>query len=168
MHYSPAMPALDRITGCTCARLRKLTRRITQHYDVRLAPAGLRVTQFSLLATLCHGGPAKLSALAGAMEMDRTTLSRNLKPLTDAGFVAVAAGDDARERLVTATERGRRAWLAARGEWRRAQDEVNRTLGVEQVVALHELLDESLARLRTARAGESDAQTPRPKHGRRE
>ena len=165
MHYSPAMPVPDRITGCTCARLRKLTRRITQHYDVRLAPAGLRVTQFSLLATLYHGGPAKLSALAGTMEMDRTTLTRNLKPLADAGFVAVAAGDDARERLVTATERGRRAWLAARGEWRRAQDEVNRALGVGKVAALHELLDESLARLHTARAGDSAA--PARRRGRR-
>jgi len=161
------MAAADRITGCTCARLRKLTRRITQHYDVRLAPAGLRVTQYSLLATLCHGGPAKLSALAGAMEMDRTTLSRNLKPLADAGFVAVAAGDDARERLVTATERGRRAWLAAREQWRRAQDEVNRVLGVGKVAALHELLEESLARLRAARTGQGEPVGSRSPHRRR-
>ena len=40
-------------SGCTCYRLRKLTRRITQHYDTRLAPSGLRVTQYSLLAHLC-------------------------------------------------------------------------------------------------------------------
>jgi DNA-binding MarR family transcriptional regulator len=145
------MPPADRITGCTCARLRKLTRRITQHYDARLAPAGLRVTQFSLLATLYHGGPAKLSELALAMEMDRTTLTRNLAPLTDAGLVRVAAGDDARERVVAATERGRRAWLAARDRWRQAQDEVNQVLGSEQVAALHDLLDESLARLRSTR-----------------
>jgi DNA-binding MarR family transcriptional regulator len=149
------MPAADRITGCTCAQLRKLTRRITQHYDARLAPAGLRVTQFSLLATLCHGGPAGLSALAESMEMDRTTLTRNLKPLAAAALVELAPGDDGRERLVAATPRGRRAWLAARAEWRRAQDEVNRVLGVDQVAALHELLGASLARLRAARTGES-------------
>ena len=145
------MPPDGRITGCTCARLRKLTRRITQHYDARLAPAGLRVTQFSLLATLHHGGPATLSALALAMEMDRTTLTRNRAPLADAGLVRVAAGDDARERVVAATERGRRAWLAARARWRQAQDEVNQVLGIEQVAALHDLLDESLARLRSTR-----------------
>jgi DNA-binding MarR family transcriptional regulator len=144
------MAAADRITGCTCARLRQLTRRLTQHYDACLAPAGLRVTQYSLLATVCRGGPATMSALATRMEMDRTTLTRDLKPLADAGLVEVAAGRDARERIVSATERGRRAWLAARERWRRAQDEVNRVLGAERVAALHELLDGSLTRLRAA------------------
>ncbi len=158
------MPAADRITGCTCARLRALTRRITQHYDARLAPAGLRVTQYSLLATLCHGGAAQLSALALAMEMDRTTLTRNLRPLADAGLVAVAAGDDGRERRVAATARGRRAWLAARARWRRAQDEVNRALGVRQVGALHALIDRSLGRLRASRNGDSEPQA-RPTPG---
>jgi len=138
------------ISGCTCHRLRQLTRRLTQHYDACLAPVGLRVTQYSLLATLCRSGPATMSRLATLMEMDRTTLTRDLKPLGDAGLVDVAAGEDARERIVSATERGRRTWRAARENWRSAQDEVNRALGPEQVAALHELLDGSLARLRAA------------------
>jgi DNA-binding MarR family transcriptional regulator len=154
----PPAPALS---GCTCHRLRKLTRRLTQHYDAYLAPAGLRVTQYSLLANLCHSGPATMSALAILMEMDRTTLTRNLKPLSDAGLVDVAAGEDARERIVSATERGRRACAAARESWRRAQDEVNRALGPEQVAALHQLLDGSLARFRVARAHEGGAAVPR-------
>jgi DNA-binding MarR family transcriptional regulator len=140
------------VSGCTCHRLRQLTRRFTRHYDACLAPAGLRVTQYSLLATLCRGGPATMSALATRMEMDRTTLTRDLRPLAGAGLVEVTPGGDARERIVSATERGRRAWRAAREGWRRAQAEVNRALGAEQVAALHELLDGSLARLRAARA----------------
>jgi len=146
----------ERVTGCTCSRLRKLTRRITQHYDAHLAPAGLRVTQYSLLANLCRGGPATMSKLAVAMAMDRTTLTRNLKPLADADLVAVTPGDDARARIVSATGRGRRAWQGARELWREAQDEVNRALGPEQVAALHDLLDDSLRRLRGARAASED------------
>lgn len=134
-------------SGCTCFRLRKLTRRMTQHYDARLAPAGLRLTQFSLLANL-RAGPLTMSALADRMEMDRTTLTRNLKPLADAGFVAVAHGEDARSRVVSVTARGRDSWGGARELWRQAQDEVNRALGAEQVAALHATLDESLARLK--------------------
>jgi DNA-binding MarR family transcriptional regulator len=134
-------------SGCTCFRLRKLTRRMTQHYDARLAPAGLRLTQFSLLANL-RAGPLTMSALADRMEMDRTTLTRNLKPLADAGFVAVAPGEDARSRVVSVTARGRDSWARARALWRQAQDEVNRALGAEQVAALHATLDESLARLK--------------------
>jgi DNA-binding MarR family transcriptional regulator len=145
------------ISGCTCDRLRKLTRRITQHYDTRLAPAGLRVTQYSLLAHLVHGGPMPISALARLMEMDRTTLTRNLKPLADAGFVDIAPGADARNRVVSATARGREARSGARELWRRAQDEVNQALGAEQVAALHAALEESLARLKDRTAGRRTA-----------
>jgi DNA-binding MarR family transcriptional regulator len=87
-----------------------------------------------------------MSALARLTEMDRTTLTRNLKPLADAGFVDIAAGTDARSRVVSATARGREARSGARELWRRAQDEVNQALGAEQVAALHALLDRSLGR----------------------
>lgn len=120
---------------------------MTQHYDARLAPSGLRLNQYSLIANL-RGGPLTMSVLAERMEMDRTTLTRNLKPLADAGLVGVAPGDDARSRVVSVTDRGRDAWTAAREFWRQAQDEVNRALGTEQVAALHATLDESLARLK--------------------
>jgi DNA-binding MarR family transcriptional regulator len=145
------------VTGCTCDRLRKLTRRLTQHYDARLAPAGLRVTQFSLLAHLARGGPATMSALAELLEMDRTTLTRNLKPLVDARLVEVGPGADGRERLAGITGKGRTAWHAAREHWRRAQDEVNEVLGAEQVVVLHRLLDGSLATLRNRTRGRAAA-----------
>lgn len=151
MRRMPADPAP--ITGCTCDRLRKLTRRITQHYDTRLAPAGLRVTQYSLLAHLVSGGPTTMSALARLTEMDRTTLTRNLKPLADAGFVEIAPGSDARSRVVSATARGREARSSARELWRRAQDEVNRALGTDQVAALHAMLDGSLGRFKAEMRG---------------
>ncbi len=144
-------------SGCTCDRLRKLTRRITQHYDTRLAPTGLRVTQYSLLAHLVRVGPTTMSALARLVEMDRTTLTRNLKPLADAGLVEIVPGADARSRVVSATARGRGAWSNAREPWRQAQDEVNRALGGEQVAALHVTLDESLARLKAKPASTRSA-----------
>lgn len=131
--------------GCTCARLRKLTRRITQHYDACLAPAGLRVTQFSLLANLVAGGPAGMTALADALDMDRTTLTRSLKPLAGAGLIEIGAGRDARERQVAITERGAAVWREARPLWRRAQEEVNRAIGPQQVAALHDLVESTLA-----------------------
>lgn len=143
------MPAAPPPSGCTCDRLRKLTRRITQHYDARLAPTGLRVTQYSLLAHLVRAGPTTMSALARLMEMDRTTLTRNLKPLADAGFVAVAPGVDARSRVVSSTARGRKARSDARAPWRRAQDEVNRALGAADVARLHATIEDALARLGT-------------------
>ena len=147
-------PAAIRVSGCTVFRLRKLTRRVTQHYDACLAPAGLRVTQYSLLSMLINHPPMTMSALADLMEMDRTTLTRNLRPLEAARYVETLPGADARTRVVAATDRGRNVWTEARSLWRRAQNEVNAALGLEAVHELHTLLDSSLARFTAAGAAD--------------
>ena len=134
------------IRGCTCFRLRRLSRRVTQHYDSHLARAGLRVTQFSLLGMLLRADPLSLSELAARLDMDRTTLTRNLGPLQGAGWVAVAPGKDARSRAVSLTEAGRATWERAKPHWRQAQDELNAALGAAAVSELHGVLDQSLAR----------------------
>lgn len=153
--FPPPVPAADAGTqpgavaalpkGCTCARLRRLTRRITAVYDRELAAAGLRVTQYSLLATLRReAGSAgmAMSVLAERMDMDRTTLTRNLKPLMDQGLAALVSDpQDARVRRARLTEAGAAALDAARPHWLRAQQEVNRTLGDATVVGLHHWLD---------------------------
>lgn len=147
---SPPDPAASRPTGCTVFRLRKLTRRVTQHYDACLAPAGLRVTQFSLLSILLNSPPLTMLALARRLEMDRTTLTRNLKPLVAARYVETVAGNDARTREITVTAKGRSVWNEARPLWRRAQNEVIAALGAEAVGDLHRMLDLSLERFTRA------------------
>src|SRR6478752_4562783 len=86
--------------ACACGRLRRATRALTQLYDDLLAPAGLRVTQFSLLRTLAREGPMRISELAAAQLLDRTALSRNLDPLVELGHVEIVRGQDARSRDV--------------------------------------------------------------------
>ena len=134
------------LQGCTCARLRRLTRRITAVYDRELAAVGLRVTQYSLLGALQRDAGAQglpVADLAERMDMDRTTLTRNLQPLTAQGWVELVADPhDRRVRRVRITAAGAAAFAAARPHWRRAQQTVNRTLGAHSVVALHRWLDE--------------------------
>ena len=91
---------------CTCGRLRRASRALTQLYDDAMAPAGLRVTQFSLLRALARGGPLRISELAARQLLDRTALSRNLDPLVDAGYVDIVRGRDARTREVAITPMG--------------------------------------------------------------
>ena len=145
--HSASTPA---VRGCTCFRLRRLTRRVTQHYDSHLARAGLRVTQYSLLGMLLRADSLGMSELAARMEMDRTTLTRNLGPLQGAGWVEVTRGKDARSRAVRLTDAGRSAWDKAKPHWRLAQDELNAALGAEAMIDLHGLLDDSLARFHLA------------------
>jgi len=145
MSTSVAAHVSQPVAGCTCARLRRLTRRMTALYDRELAPTGLRLTQYSLLATLrreAKGQGVPVSDLASAMDMDRTTLTRNLRPLLAQGLVELGADPaDARVRRALVTAKGDAAFLDAMPYWRIAQDFVNQTLGVADVGALHDWLD---------------------------
>ena len=148
---SPSVNAGGAAGECTAFRLRKLSRRVSQHYDAHLAGAGLRSTQFSLLGTLLRREPIMLSELADVLEMDRTTLTRNLRPLQAAGWVALGRGSDARTRTVAITDGGRAKWHEARPLWRAAQQSLHAVFGAEHVAALHGVLDTSLERFGGAR-----------------
>ena len=138
------------LSGCTNLRLRQLTRRVTQHYDAELAHAGMKTTQYSLLSYVQALGPMRPGDLAEAIKMDSSTLTRNLKPLSAAGWVQTMPGSDGRSRLVAITEAGRQKRREAQSHWKTAQQKLNHVLGEARVAALHALIDESLALLPTA------------------
>ena len=108
-------------TPCTCSRLRRAARAVTQLYDDALECVGLRVTQLSLLRTLQRHGPLRIGELAARNLLDRTALSRNLDPLAQRKLVAIVPGRDARTREVTLTRQGIAAIAAAAPHWERAQ-----------------------------------------------
>lgn len=136
--------------GCTNLRLRQLMRRVAQHYDVEMAKAGLKTTQYSLLSHVFKLGPLRPGELAKSMKVSASTLTRNLKPLIDAGWLELAAGSDARSRSVAITAAGRAKREEARHRWKVAQDSLNQLLGVSRVLALHGLINESLELLSPA------------------
>jgi DNA-binding MarR family transcriptional regulator len=128
--------------GCTNLKLRQLMRRVAQIYDAEVGKTGLRGTQYSLLSYVVKLGPIRPVDLARAMKVDASTLTRNLRPLADAGLLVLAAGPDARSRHVSATQAGRDKRQEAQRRWRVAQESLNQRLGPQRVVALHALLDE--------------------------
>jgi DNA-binding MarR family transcriptional regulator len=127
-------------TACACGRLRRAARALTQLYDDAMAPAGLRVTQFSLLRALARNGPMRITELAAAQLLDRTALSRNLDPLLGRGLVKATRGSDARTREVALTHAGEAALRAAMPRWRRAQAQVAKRLGGAKLETLIETL----------------------------
>ena len=128
--------------GCTCFKLRRLSRRVTAVYDRALAETGMRVTQYTLLVQLRRAELISMSELAELLDMDRTTLTRNLKALIELRWVEVKpAKDDARVRLVRITDAGIAQLRSARGHWQKAQDEVKATIGPADLISLHDLLD---------------------------
>ena len=127
---------------CTCFRLRGLTRRVTQLYDQMLAPSGLSVTQYSVIAHVRRRetSPPTVTELARDLFTDRTTLTRNLQPLLKEGLIEVAAGTDDRSKAILLTRRGEAAYRAARPLWKQAQRLLRERLGETRLAALHELI----------------------------
>lgn len=132
--------------GCTNLKLRQLMRAVAQHYDAEVGKSGLKGTQYSLLAHVVRLGPIRPVDLAVTMKVSPSTLSRNLQPLVVAGWLEVTAGDDARSRLVLATEAGKAKRTEAQRRWKTAQLGLNTLLGDANVVALHAMLDDALSR----------------------
>src|SRR5213593_2843731 len=122
---------LGRLSPCVCNPLRMVTRAVTQLYDDVLRPSGLRVTQFSILATIGRIGEANLKQLEDTLAIDQTTLTRSLNLLERDGVIERASHPDARIRAMKLTSKGRRALEAARPLWARAQDKVLRELGTK-------------------------------------
>jgi len=125
---------------CVCATARMAARALTRIYDRALEPAGIRTTQFSILARLLEEGPLPLTHLAGRLAMDRTTLARDLRPLQRRGLVAVAVGSDRRVRMAELTEAGRRLVDDVRPLWKQVQRDVRTELGADRVTRLMEEL----------------------------
>ena len=142
---SAAPPATNPPRGCTNLKLRQLTRRVSQHYDRIVGAAGLKTTQFSLLSHVVRLGPIRPGDLAEKMEMDASTLTRNLQPMVGHGWIEVGPGPDGRSRWVTATPAGREKRAEGLRQWKRAQLALNARLGEARVAELHALLDECLA-----------------------
>ena len=124
-----------------------LSRRISQHFDHFVASSGLKTTQYSLLSAIVRLGPLRPGHLARAMNLDASTLTRNLQPLIAAGWVVVGPGNDERSRLVEATGTGRDKRTEAQRAWKRAQLAFNERIGEAAVARLHAVVDDCIARL---------------------
>jgi len=124
--------------GCVCAGIRRAARVATQHYQRHLREAGLRGTQFSTLVVLARAGRLSIGRLAAQLGVERTTLTRNLKPLEKKRWIKIGGDADGRVRFVEITEQGRTAARAALPHWRAAQASIGpklKALGVGDLLA---------------------------------
>ena len=113
-------------TDCYCTQFRRASNSLTKIYDDALRPVGLRITQFSLLRALGRLGAATSTQLATEVALDRTTISRNVKLLIDAGWVDVEEAADKRERLLALNKAGQLAIKKAMPYWMNAQRKVEK------------------------------------------
>ena len=136
-----------RSSSCTCFRLRRAARQVSQVYDRELAAVDLSLNEYSILRH-AQSGPRLLGELADALGMERTTLTRNLRPLLEAGWLLQAHGEDARQRVVSITPRGIKRIESAKPYWQRAQARIESSFGKEATARLRDDLDLLVGALR--------------------
>src|SRR5499425_580477 len=134
------------VESCACQKVRMAARAVTRAYDDALRPVGLRATQLAVLVAIAIEGAMSITALAKFMIMDRSTLTRNLRPLEKEGLIAVGLEGWRRSRTVEITQKGRVRMREALPLWERAQETLKRRLGDTQWTSVHQSLD-SLIRM---------------------
>ncbi|MDP0501154.1 MAG: MarR family winged helix-turn-helix transcriptional regulator [Verrucomicrobiota bacterium JB022] len=134
--------------GCACFNLRKASRAMTQIYDDVLRPLNLRSGQFALLIGIRLLGRPTIQELADLTWLDRSALSRNLRPLEARGLLQIEPGKDRRTRRITLTEMGDEALCEGYERWQEAQVKTETLLGPQQLNGLLAQIGEVCGRLK--------------------
>lgn len=122
---------------CLCTGLRQAAHAMTAIYDEALAPSGLKITMFRVVRRLSEAGEPTITELATIVDLDRSSLGRNLKVLERDGFVALGGGEDERSKVVRLTPKGKAALAKAKPLWLRVQRRMKAKLSTETDALLH-------------------------------
>jgi len=125
---------------CIGFRVRMLNRMVTSIYDDALAGVGLKASQFNLLVTTASREDTRPADLAKFLEMDESTLSRNVERMCAKGWLRLVPDEDRRSHLIEITDKGLRLIQKGYPAWQKAQEEVTRRLGSDNVAALRSVL----------------------------
>ncbi len=126
-------------SACFCLQLRKATRKIGARYDAALEPVGINIAQYALLRTIARRQPISLTELGRKLELDRSTMGRNVRVIQKMGLVELGRGEDQREATVALSSRGRDVLRAAEPLWAQCQEEVGQRLGTDRLGLLADL-----------------------------
>jgi DNA-binding MarR family transcriptional regulator len=132
---SVAIPILP----CMCGSFRRTSRALTQLYEDALRPAGLRVTQLTILQTLFLAGEVSQGHLGDMLVMDSTSLTRTLVIMTRRGWVAECRGTDQRERYLRLSRSGEKQLRRAQPVWEKVQSRLRHQLGPQAWTSLLQL-----------------------------
>jgi DNA-binding MarR family transcriptional regulator len=125
---------------CVGSRVRKLNRMVTAIYDGALAGAGLKTSQFTVLVAVSNREKVRPSELTKLLQMDESTLSRNVDRMCAKGWLRLETDEDRRSHLIVVTDKGQALIRKCLPAWQQAQEEVSQRLGADSVAALRSAL----------------------------
>lgn len=139
-------PVKEMAGCCLAARLRLLNRAVTKLYDDALRPHGVRVSQLNILVLVAAAGPLRSTDVAAAMQLDKSTLSRDLDRMLERDWVRAMAGAG-RSRPLEVTDAGRKLLAAVAPAWRSAQREARKLLTPDLADGMTAVVDAMWERL---------------------
>jgi DNA-binding MarR family transcriptional regulator len=116
---------------CLCTGLRQAAHAMTAIYDEALAPSGLKITMFRVIRRLSEADEPTITELAAIVDLDRSSLGRNLKVLKRDGLIALGSGEDERKKVVRLTTKGKTALAKAKPLWLGVQRRMRAKLSAE-------------------------------------
>jgi len=125
---------------CLAVRVRRLGRVITRLYDAALTPHGVTIAQLNLLTAIAAAGGARLTDLGRILDVEKSTLSRDLKRMQQLGWIRFAPTGSRRRRSISLTPAGARLLLEVRPAWEKAQETARSQLGRGAFAGLRKLL----------------------------
>ena len=131
---------------CLGGCVRKLNRMVTSIYDGALANAGLKTSQFSVLVSVANRKQARPAELTKQLELDESTVSRNVERMCARGWLRLVQDADRRSHLIEVTDKGHALIRKCLPAWQKAQAEVSRRLGTDTVAELRSALRKLSAR----------------------
>lgn len=117
------------------------TRKVAARYDAALEPVGINVAQYAMLRTIERRQPVSLTDLGRALDLDRSTMGRNIRVVEKLGLVSTGRGDDQRESVVRLTGQGESVLRDAVPLWEDCQRDIEARVGAERLRALTDIND---------------------------
>ena len=134
--------AAEVLRDCVATRLRMANRVITRVYDSALRPCGLKVSQMAMLVVAAERGVIRQSEVGAELQLDDSTLSRNLERMRANGWLEEVPGEDSRVHSYRLTAAGRALLERVIPAWRAAQERAKGLLGDAGVRALRRFANE--------------------------
>ena len=129
------------ISECACLKVRTASRAVTRFYDDAFRPVGLRATQLSALVAVASSDAVSIASLSRLLGMDRSTLTRNLRPLEEKGLVMLGPEGHHRSRTLSTTPKGEQLLRRAVPLWEKTQEKIREELKKPHWTNLHAELE---------------------------
>ena len=132
---------------CIAVRIRLLNRSVTNIFDQALRPLGVKVSQLNVLIVVAKRGPTSPAEVARRLNMEKSTLSRNVERMRTRGWLKVSQGDTGRKQILELGAAGRKLIEKSLPFWKKAQAQTEALLGQRGARSIHRAANTVWARL---------------------